>query len=131
LSWQPSHLRASPFFDRDHLHAHTVAFAHIIFGRPETVTLQECVKTAAGKIVIMLNLSPIGINAIGVQKPPYHAVHVWHGEKEHAILSHQFMRGDERDFRKGYMFEHIGHADDALARFVIEFFNRLAISLIA
>jgi hypothetical protein len=66
-----------------------------------------------------------------VQKPPYHAVHISHGKKEHAVLLQQPKRGGKRHFREGDMFEHVGHADDAPECLVIEVFDRSAMSLVA
>ena len=59
----------SPLLDRDHFHADAVALADVIFGRPKTMLFQECVKPLAGKIVVVLDLAPIGVDAIGVQQP--------------------------------------------------------------
>ena len=67
----PSAYSGSPL-DRDHLHAHAIALADMIFDRLEPVLLQKRVKPLAGKIVIMLDLGPIRIDPIGVQQPPDH-----------------------------------------------------------
>jgi hypothetical protein len=58
----------SPLLDRDHVHADPVALADVIFGRPKTVLFQERVKPLAGKIVVVLDLAPIGIDTIGAQQ---------------------------------------------------------------
>jgi hypothetical protein len=55
--------------DRDYVHAEAVALADVIFDRPKTVLFQERKKPLAGKIVVVLDLAPIGIDAIGVQQP--------------------------------------------------------------
>lgn len=103
----------------------------MIFDRPKTMLFQKRVKPLAGKIVIMLDLAPIGIDAVGVQRPPNHVVDIRHREKKHAIRTQQPVRGGEPCFRKRHVFEHVGHTDDAVARVVIELFDGQATSLVA
>jgi hypothetical protein len=110
----------SPLLDRDHLHADAVAFADVRFDRPKTMLFQQRGKPLAGKIVIMLDLAPIGIDAIGAKPPPNRVVDIRHREKKHAIRTQQPVRGGKSRFRKRHMFEHIGHADHAVARVMIE-----------
>jgi hypothetical protein len=121
----------SPLLDRDHLHAEATALADVIFDRPKPMLLQKRVKPLAGKIVVARDLAPIGIDAIGVQPPPNHVVHVLHREKKHAIRTQQQVRGGEPRFRKRHVFEHIGQADDAVARVMIELFDGQAMRLVA
>ena len=83
----PACFPPSPLLDCDYLHADAVAFADVIFDGLEPMLLQKSIKPFAGKIVIMLNLPPIGIDAIGVQQSPNHVLHVWHRQEKNAALT--------------------------------------------
>jgi hypothetical protein len=109
--------------DRDHLHAEAVALADVIFDRLKPWF-------CAGKIVVMLNLAPIGIDAFSMPTPT-HVVHVRHRETKHALRTQQPVRGGEPRFPKRHVFENIGHADHAVARVMIERLDGQAMRLAA
>ena len=47
--------------------------------------LQQGVEAAAGEVVVVLQLDPVGIGPLGVELPPGHAVQVGHGQDEQAV----------------------------------------------
>jgi len=75
------------------------------------MVLQERAKPLAGKIV-----TPIGIDAIGMQQPN-HVVHIRHRGKKHARGTEQPVRGGEPAFGNGMCSSTSSHADDAVARY--------------